>query len=654
MPPSHSAGCVSNVASMTTQDDAAAVRILGELSERVLQDHGAGSLRLLQKRALSLNINGALLRGHAVQPARTEGIAWLTRKFASFGWRDEWLLQAVTLMDRAATVAAAEASDPRGQVPASSSSSRPASSPPETGRSSALAAGAAASAARRLYNSASCWLACVLTTLKLSEADTVMNNPDLRDVAAAFGVGTPDAYFAALPEADAWRSIVVMEFRIHRKLNYRVSVPSVIDLVSRMSLELCAAACNSAVENQWQGFVHLRLPAPVAPTSRRSSGESRSSASKPSASSHTQCVSYLASHLAELAVAYAPEEVYGTATEMAQLETLPPALVSAALLCLACHSFGCPPPEVCVRAIGDMMRRVHAPCASPLPLWKLQHLMQALQQIWISKRDPKACPAARKWQDACMFGSHAATTLRTVDISPDTVAAALDALSGARSSSTVRPNRVEAFRTPQRSRSATKLRRTPGSQATPTPDPVRPTPATNPSRLALVTGKSARQQPAEQFLQEPPAKRPRLGEAQPCAEGCVAPASAAACGSRVQHFFIGDDEEVAEEEDECFASTSSEDFGGRQLAEAAAQAPASPCDSMSAESAFKTAEAVPEAAPRASWPSCQAIWRVEEVSDTCRRRRTLATSAAGTPLARLPTCSSRSQAMIWSQRWRKR
>ena len=156
------------------------------------------------------------------------------------------------------------------------------------------------------------WLAAVLVISKQSQCEAELN------------ISPKDIIRKLHRDAEElWPSIVQAELRIYRVLDYRVAVPTALDITMRIAADISAAA--RAAERQdpdvcWPGMVEGSLPAP----------SSELVASTPR-------FALLAYFLVELAVAHAPADIYGCGAS--------PLALAITCLRLSLHSFGEPPPQ---------------------------------------------------------------------------------------------------------------------------------------------------------------------------------------------------------------------------------------------------------------------------------------------------------------------
>ena len=156
------------------------------------------------------------------------------------------------------------------------------------------------------------WLAAVLVVSKQSQCEAELN------------ISPKDIIRRVTSRAEElWPSIVQAEFRIYRVLDYRVALPTALDITIRIAADISIAV--KAAERQgppvsWLGMVEGSLPAP----------SSELVASTPR-------FALLAYFLVELAFAHAPADIYGCGAS--------PLALALTCLRLSLHSFGEPPPQ---------------------------------------------------------------------------------------------------------------------------------------------------------------------------------------------------------------------------------------------------------------------------------------------------------------------
>ena len=192
------------------------------------------------------------------------------------------------------------------------------------------------------------WLAAVLVISKQSQCEAELNispNDIIRLI-------TSRATFNEL-----WPSIVQAELRIYRVLDYRVALPTALDITIRIAADISLAARAAQRQDppvSWLGMVEGCLPAPsselVAPTPR---------------------FALLAYFLVELAFAHAPADIY---CDMAS-----PLALALACLRLSLHAFGEPPLQ-CEGALEEALR-VQALCGQT-DLESVAKLTLRVQELW--------------------------------------------------------------------------------------------------------------------------------------------------------------------------------------------------------------------------------------------------------------------------------
>ncbi|CAJ1443875.1 unnamed protein product, partial [Effrenium voratum] len=112
------------------------------------------SLQILQSQARGTEISGAALEAMGVYTSRLDAIRWISSQFSAFGFRDEWLADAIFYMDRlAVNMHRSPNFMPLGQV----------DSPEQQ-------------AAAEVMGHQDLWLASVMIALKMSEAESELDS----------------------------------------------------------------------------------------------------------------------------------------------------------------------------------------------------------------------------------------------------------------------------------------------------------------------------------------------------------------------------------------------------------------------------------------------------------------------------------------------
>lgn len=200
-------------------------------------------------------------------------------------------------------------------------------------------------------------LAAVLIALKMSPAESEFDC-GVRDIVFKMyqGPGSKTKEF--------WDMIVQAEFRLFRRLQYCVAVPTSFDLAARLSLDICQAA--QLVDSNWPGLMRGCLTAPMPELERL---ESR--------------YSLLVSYLVELGLVHAPTEVYRNNS--------PPLVLALAALHLALFAFG-EPIGRCVKILETKKHELLQPCH----VESVGLLARELYLLWSSA--PSDSVVLKKWR----------------------------------------------------------------------------------------------------------------------------------------------------------------------------------------------------------------------------------------------------------------
>ena len=193
-----------------------------ELSQVIFENHGAGSLCLLHKRSMQGCIDYFHLAKSSYAIARERAVAWLTKAFADYNLRDEWMMAALSLLDRAAARRGAYWTQ---AVPG--------------------------------LNEQVEWLAAVLLALKQSSAGAELET-ELKTLVLRLS----RSLVTDFPKRSTalWDLIIKAELRLLHTLEYNVAVPCSIDLAGVIALDVLAAARKE--QPDWPGLVAEKPPAP--------------------------------------------------------------------------------------------------------------------------------------------------------------------------------------------------------------------------------------------------------------------------------------------------------------------------------------------------------------------------------------------------------
>eukprot|EP00931_Biecheleriopsis_adriatica_P044442 TRINITY_DN25426_c0_g1_i1.p1 TRINITY_DN25426_c0_g1~~TRINITY_DN25426_c0_g1_i1.p1 ORF type:complete len:867 (+),score=191.72 TRINITY_DN25426_c0_g1_i1:64-2601(+) len=327
---------------------------MSDLAELTREAISEGLIDELSDQAKEGQICGSLLELEEVAAPRRQAIDWLSHQFDSFGFRDEWLAEAILLMDRAAVLEQSS------------------------------------EAARKAMESQNFWLGAVQIALKMSEAEAELDS-SITDLVVPLVPFGPDGDQCTRKR---WSVIQRAEMCLSRALDFRFVVPSALLLVQHMAVEMCAAVCNDTraapgsprevAAERWPGLMVGHLPYVVGPPLRTAKMEEERLAMvlprRP-----LRRVQALACFLTELAVVHMPGVVYG--------DKLPAESLAVTALQLALHSFGSKPPEACKAFLADVKARLLPP--DRLPEVVLENLLVSVYHLW--SKLPEDSPVVKKW-----------------------------------------------------------------------------------------------------------------------------------------------------------------------------------------------------------------------------------------------------------------
>lgn len=276
------------------------------------------TLEILQEQAKGSKINGAVLENAAVSQLRMEAIKWLSSQFASFGFRDEWLADAILYMDRMAVqMHKSENFLPLGL---------------ERNSSAAEIQGA-----MEAMKSQDLWLASVMIALKMSEAESELDT-SIQDLVVPLVPFDPAGLKC---NRQRWQKIKLTEFFVVRELDSRLMVPTALHFVQHLSRKLQHTA--AAAKADWPGLEIVKLPKLVGPLPNKEQEESKEE--DPTDERRLSKLQALAQYLADMAVAHRPSHVYG--------DNLSPAVLAVAVLRLCLYAWG-PAPEGCEACLDEL------------------------------------------------------------------------------------------------------------------------------------------------------------------------------------------------------------------------------------------------------------------------------------------------------------
>ena len=293
--------------------------------------------------------------------ARQTALEELTQRFSSLDYRDEWLVAATWLVDRAFSVAAGSAAQRQD-------SANP------------------AACAGDIYKSKPFWLGAVLMMVKMYGADTELDS-DLKDIMMPLLLDWPRKPFEESGASqtrtermqNCWNEMVKVERRICTLLDNDLLVPTPLPL-----LQALAAVISKAGEgSSWSGFEKCEI----------SLNRGSSRAKKPAKALPVTRVEALAGLLVELGLMRRPAEVYGS-SQGAQVLAF--AAMHVSLLSffeeLPDYFQTLQAPKACISALA----RLQSHLLSEEEVHKLPCVSAILHRLW-HEADTKSCPVLRKW-----------------------------------------------------------------------------------------------------------------------------------------------------------------------------------------------------------------------------------------------------------------
>jgi len=333
-----------------------------QLSDVTLED--GPSLQMMSKQAEGGKLDGTVLEHEEVSKARLRAIQWLMGQFAAFGFRDEWLAEAISYMDRIAVGA-------NSQTDGSSSSSQ---------------AGADYQSARKVMASKDVWLATVQIALKMSEAEPELDSSIQHLMMPLVNMGWPSSKC----DRSSWQQILNTEMVVIRRLDFKFLAATPLQLVNFISLGLCRSARkkwsgSQPADDLWPGFKSGHLPQLLGPQEKdKELQEKRKDMALPP---RPICFfEALASFLTELTLVHRPAEAYGNGK--------PVDVLVIAVLQLALYGFGAPPPE----SLHVMLREIQGKILPPERASEnlLLTMRAAVYRLW--SQLPDGSPVVQKWQ----------------------------------------------------------------------------------------------------------------------------------------------------------------------------------------------------------------------------------------------------------------
>lgn len=316
-------------------------REVAELSRYVLEEEGP-TLRCLHTQALAGQVDITALEATSHAQRRARAADFFAEGFQAHGLRDEWFVALVALLDRVAVAT----EQPRWSAQHRKKSSQEAYAE---------------------------WMAAVLIVLKQSQCEAEMDTSP-RDVVFRVSHVSKEEFMKV------WPHIVQAEFRIYRALDYRVALPTALDLALHTALVVCSRTqCGVAMgeapaakRTLWPGFAEGCLPAP-----------------RPGFCAPLPRLALLAAYLVEVSVVHAHEDVYASGAT--------PLALALACVRLALHGFGEPPAQ-CVQALEAAQQEAVPPEGQQAQCLEkaVRALVERVHELWA--QPPSESKIARKWR----------------------------------------------------------------------------------------------------------------------------------------------------------------------------------------------------------------------------------------------------------------
>lgn len=344
-------------------------RAVAELSDATLE--AGPTLLELSEQAQRSQVSGAIFSDHDIMGPRLIAIEWFAGQFNGFGYRDEWLADAVNYMDRMAV----------GYC-ASSATGSPSVASPD-------ALQEAREAAKQVMSCKEMWLAAVQVALKMSEAEAELDSRicDLVSPLASFGQSGHRC------DRTMRSKILAAELKLVEKLNYELVVPNALHLTDRLAYEVCRAAFSDSRlhfsgmpateidQTPWAGLAQGRLPLFRGPPLKCKDMEDRRAKNAMPRRSLSNFQA-LARFLAEIAFVHQP---CGIANH--------PGALAIAAVRLALHSCGgADPPEACVEELAKIQVQM-------LTSESQKFLPASVASLyWLWRGLPQSSPILQKWR----------------------------------------------------------------------------------------------------------------------------------------------------------------------------------------------------------------------------------------------------------------
>mmetsp|Transcript_61824 Transcript_61824/g.135400 ORF Transcript_61824/g.135400 Transcript_61824/m.135400 type:complete len:955 (+) Transcript_61824:42-2906(+) len=321
------------------------------------------TLEILKEQACGSQINGAVLEAAAVAQPRMEAIKWMSNQFAAFGYRDEWLADAILYMDRLAVQMyksdnflslGVEPNSPAAEI---------------LGATEAM-------------KSQDLWLAAVMVALKMSEAESELDT-SIQDLVVPLVPFGPNGLKCTRAR---WQKIKLTEFFVVRELDSRLMVPTALHFVQHLSREVQRAAPAN-----WPGLESVELPKLLGPplSSKEQEEQKQKNAMPLRRLTKMQA---LAQCLADMAVVHKPSNVYG--------DKLSPAVLAVTVLRLCLYGWGCPPAG-CEERLDELQEELGI---NSVPEEERQRLLAEVFRLWQRMPVGLLSPVTDRWRKRDLLG----------------------------------------------------------------------------------------------------------------------------------------------------------------------------------------------------------------------------------------------------------
>lgn len=315
------------------------------------------TLEILKEQACGSKINGAVLEAAAVAQPRMEAIKWMSNQFAAFGYRDEWLADAILYMDRLAVQMyksdnflslGIEPNSPAAEI---------------LGATEAM-------------KSQDLWLAAVMVALKMSEAESELDT-SIQDLVVPLVPFGPNGLKCTRAR---WQKIKLTEFFVVRELDSRLMVPTAFHFVQHLSREV-----QRAPTANWAGLESVELPKLLGPPlSSKEQEEQKHKHAMPKR--RLTKMQALAQCLADMAVVHKPSNVYG--------DKLSPAVLAVTVLRLCLYAWG-RPPAGCEERLDELQEELGI---NSVPEEERQRLLAEVYRLWQRMPVGLLSPVTDRWR----------------------------------------------------------------------------------------------------------------------------------------------------------------------------------------------------------------------------------------------------------------